>query len=73
MPRKKLKIIPGKKPPNCFAFYIDKGGSPRCDALSDVFCLKEHTPCAFQKTPQEAMAARRAAAIRIARIGKLKT
>jgi hypothetical protein len=73
MPRKKLKMIPGRTPPNCFAFYIDKGGNPRCSALSDVYCLKEYTPCAFQKTPQAAMAARRAAAIRLAQLGRLKT
>ncbi|HHT16937.1 MAG TPA: hypothetical protein GXZ77_04390 [Papillibacter sp.] len=71
MPRKKLKIIPGRRPPNCFAFYWDKGGNPQCSALSDVYCLKEYTPCSFQKTPKEATAARRAAAIRLAQRGML--
>ena len=71
MPRKKLKLIPGRKAPNCFAFYVDKSGNPRCDALQDVYCLKEYAPCPFFKTPKAAMAARRAAAIRLARIGRM--
>lgn len=71
MPRKKLTVLPGSKTPDCFAYYTDKGGTPRCRALSDVFCLKERVPCPFKATPEQAAAARKKAVRRLAFIGRL--
>jgi hypothetical protein len=67
VPRRKFRLIPGRenKDVNCFAFFRTKSGKPCCDALSDIYCLKEYKPCAFFATPLEARrAAARAAARR---------
>jgi hypothetical protein len=73
MPRKKLELLPGREErrEDCFAFYIDKTGEPKCRALTDVYCLKEHTPCKFRATPETAFEAKRKARLRLARIGRL--
>jgi hypothetical protein len=56
MPRRKLRLIPERanKDVNCFAFFRTKSGRPCCNALTDVYCLKEYTPCAFFATPLDA-------------------
>lgn len=73
MPRKKLALLPGCENGNvnCFAFYTDKSGTPKCRALTDVYCMKEKAPCTFQATPEDAFAAKRKAHQRLSRIGRI--
>ncbi|MDR0838840.1 MAG: hypothetical protein LBN99_04270 [Oscillospiraceae bacterium] len=56
MPRRKYKFLPGLENAevNCFAYYRTKSGKPACRALSDIYCLKERTPCAFRAPPSAA-------------------
>lgn len=71
MPRKKLTLLPGREQrrEDCFAFYLDKAGAPKCRALQDVYCLKENKPCTFRATPEAAAAAKRKARLRLSQIG----
>lgn len=73
MPRKKLVFLPGKEKlaVDCFAFYTDKSGKPKCKALQDIYCLKEHTPCPFKATPQEAARSNLKARIRLFKAGRI--
>ncbi len=73
MPRRKPTILPGRENVrvNCFAFYIDKSGKPACRALTDVYCLKERTPCPFFATPARAATARKKAWRRLVGIGRI--
>ena len=67
MPRKKLKLLPGRENAvvDCFAFQITNVGRPDCKALQDIFCLKEYKPCPFRAAPAEAAAARERSARRL--------
>ncbi|MEL4106332.1 hypothetical protein AAFA46_05750 [Oscillospiraceae bacterium WX1] len=71
MPRKKMPYLPGRETarPNCFAFYVDRGGRPACRALRDVYCLKEKRSCTFRATPESAAEARKRAWRRLMALG----
>jgi len=38
---------------NCKSFYINKGGKYCCNALNDIYCMKEDKECSF-RSPNEA-------------------